>query len=128
MVTITTQDIEITVKAHFMPEHSIPKENHYFYVYFISITNKGSFSVQLLRRHWDITDSNGEKRSVEGEGVVGETPVIEPGQTYHYNSGCNLLTDLGYMEGYYTMKRLFDDSEFNALIPRFSLMVLSKLN
>lgn len=128
MVNTTTQDIEITVQSRYMPEHSIPRENHYFFVYFITITNKGNYSVQLLRRHWEIFDSNGEKRQVDGEGVVGETPVIEPGESYHYNSGCNLVSEIGYMEGYYHMKRLFDESEFNALIPRFNLMVPAKYN
>lgn len=128
MIKISTENIEISVKASYLSEHSIPKENHYFFVYYITITNKGSYAVQLMKRHWDIFDSNGEKRSVDGEGVVGDTPIIEPGQTYEYNSGCNLVTDLGYMQGYYTMKRLFDNSEFNAVIPRFDLVVPAKLN
>lgn len=84
--------------------------------------------MQLLSRHWDIFDSNGEKREVDGEGVIGETPVIEPGETYEYNSGCNLLTDMGYMKGYYNMKRLMDDALFKAVIPQFDLVVPAKLN
>jgi ApaG protein len=97
-------------------------------VYFITIENKGNYAVQLLSRHWDIFDSNGEKREVDGEGVIGETPIIEPGEKYEYNSGCNLLTDLGYMKGYYNMKRLMDDTLFKAVIPQFDLVVPAKLN
>jgi ApaG protein len=125
---VSTENIEISVRAAYLSEHSIPRENHYFFVYFITIENKGNFAVQLLSRHWDIVDSNGEKRAVDGEGVIGETPVIEPGERYEYNSGCNLLTEIGYMKGYYTMKRLVDDSLFQATIPQFELVVPSKLN
>ncbi|MBK6523896.1 MAG: Co2+/Mg2+ efflux protein ApaG [Sphingobacteriaceae bacterium] len=127
-IKISTENIEISVRASYLSEHSIPRENHFFFVYFITIENKGNYAVQLLSRHWDIFDSNGEKREVEGEGVIGETPVLEPGETYEYNSGCNLLTDMGYMKGYYTMKRLMDDTLFKAVIPQFDLIVPAKLN
>ncbi len=127
-IKISTENIEISVRASYLSEHSIPRENHFFFVYFITIENKGNYAVQLLSRHWDIFDSNGEKREVEGEGVIGETPVLEPGETYEYNSGCNLLTDMGYMKGYYTMKRLMDDTLFKAIIPQFDLIVPAKLN
>lgn len=127
-IKISTENIEISVRASYLSEHSIPRENHYFYVYFITIENKGSYAVQLLSRHWDIFDSNGEKREVDGEGVIGETPIIEPGEKYEYNSGCNLLTDMGYMKGYYNMKRLMDDTLFKAIIPQFDLVVPAKLN
>ncbi|MDZ4664020.1 MAG: Co2+/Mg2+ efflux protein ApaG [Bacteroidota bacterium] len=127
-IKISTENIEISVRASYLSEHSIPRENHFFFVYFITIENKGNYAVQLLSRHWDIFDSNGEKREVDGEGVIGETPVIEPGETYEYNSGCNLLTDMGYMKGYYNMKRLMDDALFKAVIPQFDLVVPAKLN
>jgi ApaG protein len=128
MVKTTTHNIEISVEAKYLAEQSLPKENHYFFVYFITIQNKSEFSVQLLKRHWDIFDSIGEKREVEGEGVIGEMPVIEPGQKFEYNSGCNLLSEIGYMEGYYSMLRLIDDTPFAVQIPRFELIVPSKLN
>ena len=73
MVKISTHNIEISVEVKYWPQHSMPKENHYFFVYFITIENKSDFSVQLLRRHWDIFDSIGDKRVVDGDGVVGET-------------------------------------------------------
>jgi ApaG protein len=128
MVKITTHNVEISVEVKYWHQQSIPRENHYFFVYFITITNQGSETIQLLRRHWDIFDSNGEYRDVDGDGVVGETPVIEPGGSFEYNSGCNLSTDMGYMEGHYTMKRLSDEKEFNVDIPRFEMIVPAKLN
>jgi ApaG protein len=128
MVKTRTHDIEISVEVKYWPQHSMPKENHYFFVYFITIENKSDFAVQLLKRHWDIFDSTGEWRQVDGEGVVGETPVLEPGQKFEYNSGCNLMSDMGYMKGYYTLVKLLDDREFNVEIPRFELIVPAKMN
>lgn len=128
MVKISTHNIEISVEAKYWPQHSIPKENHYFFVYFITIENKSDFSVQLLRRHWDIFDSVGDRRTVDGDGVVGETPVLEPGQTFKYNSGCNITSDMGYMKGFYTFVKLMDGKEFNVNIPVFDLIVPAKLN
>ena len=128
MVKINTHNIEISVEVKFWPQHSMPRENHYFFVYFITIQNKSDFSVQLLRRHWDIFDSIGEKRVVDGDGVVGETPVLEPGQKFEYNSGCNLTSEIGFMKGYYTLLKLMDGKEFSVDIPRFDLVVPAKLN
>ncbi|MCC6370729.1 MAG: Co2+/Mg2+ efflux protein ApaG [Bacteroidia bacterium] len=128
MVKTTTNNIEITVESSFWPKHSLPKENHYFFIYYITIQNKSDYSVQLLRRHWDIADSNGDKRVVEGDGVVGETPVLEPGQKFEYNSGCNLQSEIGYMKGFYTFVKLLDEKEFTVEIPRFDLVVPAKLN
>lgn len=128
MVKTTTHNIEISVEVKYWPEQSIPRENHYFFVYFITIENKGDVAVQLLKRHWDIYDSNSETRTVDGEGVVGETPVIEPGEKFEYNSGCNLMTEIGFMSGYYSMVRLVNEEEFNVTIPRFEMVVPAKLN
>lgn len=128
MVKTTTHNIEISVDVKYFAEQSLPRENHYFFIYFITIKNNSDFSVQLLKRHWDIFDSIGDKRNVDGEGVIGETPVIEPGQKFEYNSGCNLTSEMGYMEGFYSMIRLADDTEFDIQIPRFELVVPSKLN
>jgi ApaG protein len=128
MVKISTHNIEISVEVKFWPQHSMPKENHYFFVYFITILNKSNESVQVLKRHWDIFDSTGDKRMVEGEGVVGETPIIEPGGKFEYNSGCNLSSEIGYMKGFYTLIKLKDGQEFNVEIPKFDLIVPSKMN
>jgi ApaG protein len=128
MVRTTTDSIEISVETRYWSQQSIPCENHYFFIYFITIENKSEYTVQLLRRHWDIFDSIGDHRIVEGEGVVGETPVIEPGQKFEYNSGCNLTSDMGYMKGHYTMLRLADQQEFKVEIPKFELILPSKPN
>lgn len=128
MVKTSTHNIEISVEVKYWPQHSMPKENHYFFVYFITIENKSDFSVQLLKRHWDIFDSAGENRQVDGDGVVGETPVLEPGQKFEYNSGCNLTSEMGYMKGYYTLVKLIDGKEINVDIPKFELIVPAKMN
>ncbi|MCX8081255.1 MAG: Co2+/Mg2+ efflux protein ApaG [Bacteroidia bacterium] len=128
MVSITTHDIRVSVESRFLFERSDPKNNFYFFVYFITIENHSPFTVQLLRRHWEITDSLGEKRMVDGEGVVGETPILEPGKFYTYNSGCDLKSEFGKMRGYYIFKRLFDEKEFLVTIPEFVLEVKGKWN
>jgi len=128
MVNISTHNISISVEVKYWPKSSLPSDNHYFFVYFVRIQNNSEFTVKLNKRHWDIFDSTGEKRTVDGEGVVGETPVLEPGQKYEYNSGCNLNSDLGYMQGYYTLVNLADESEFIAPIARFYLVADGKWN
>lgn len=128
MTKTLTHDIEISVVSKYLPEQSSPKDNLYFFIYFITIENKGSQSVQLIKRHWEIFDSINDLRTVDGIGVVGETPVIEPGETFEYNSGCNLVSEIGYMKGHYIMKRLIDNSEINVTIPQFNLIVPAKLN
>ncbi len=111
-----TQGVEISVKTAYQPSHSTPRENYYFFTYTITIENKNDFSVQLISRHWHIYDSNGDYRQVQGEGVVGEQPIIEPNKKYSYTSGCNLKTEIGKMSGTYSMLRLFDEKTFEAKI------------
>lgn len=128
MTSIVTYGIEISVQTRYYAPQSDPQKNRHFFVYEITISNKSEFTVQLLRRHWDITDALGEKREVDGDGVVGETPVIEPGDSFSYNSGCDFFTEIGKMSGYYIMKKQLDDSEFNVLIPEFLMVLPAKLN
>ena len=128
MNSIITHGIQISVKTHYYPPQSSPKSNQYFFVYEVTITNKSDYTVKLLKRHWDITDALGEMREVEGEGVVGETPSLEPGETYTYNSGCDFSTEIGKMSGYYTMIKLVDKTEFNVQIPEFIMVLPAKLN
>ncbi|HQQ93484.1 MAG TPA: Co2+/Mg2+ efflux protein ApaG [Bacteroidia bacterium] len=128
MVKISTHNIDVSVEVKYWPNRSLPNENHYFFVYFVTIENNCEFTVQLTKRHWDIFDSTGETRVVDGEGVVGETPVLKPGEKFQYNSGCNLNSDMGFMEGYYILVNLRDGVEFNVSIPRFHLIVPAKLN
>ncbi|MBS1652165.1 MAG: Co2+/Mg2+ efflux protein ApaG [Bacteroidetes bacterium] len=128
MVCVITNNIEVSVEVVYSSQNSSPRDNHYFFIYFITITNKSDYTVQLLKRHWEIFDTGAEHRVVDGEGVVGETPLIEPGRSYTYNSACNLTSEIGYMEGFYKMQRAIDDLEFDVKIPRFELVVPSKLN
>ncbi|MFC5284284.1 Co2+/Mg2+ efflux protein ApaG [Pedobacter alpinus] len=128
MVAQITEGVKVSVETTYQPEYSNPANEHFMFAYKIQIENLSEYSVQLLRRHWVIFDSNGTKREVEGEGVVGLQPIIEPGQNYEYVSGCNLKTDMGAMQGTYQMKRLVDEELFDALIPEFNLIAPFKLN
>ncbi len=128
MFKITTNNIEISVQTKYFWQQSIPKENHYFFVYYITIENKGDYTVQLLKRHWEIFDSGNETRFVDGEGVVGEMPILEPNQKFTYNSGCNLVSEIGYMKGHYEMQELVTNKIFKVQIPKFDLVVPAKLN
>ena len=128
MASIVTHGIEISVETRYYAPQSDPKNNHYFFVYEITITNRSEFSVQLLKRHWDITDASGEKREVDGDGVVGETPILGPGEAFAYNSGCDFSTEIGKMSGYYTMQKQLDGSQFNVTIPEFVMVLPAKLN
>jgi ApaG protein len=128
MTTAITEGVKITVETQYQPEYSNPANEHFMFAYRISIENVGSTAVQLLRRHWHIFDSNSTHREVEGEGVVGIQPIIEPGQTHEYISGCNLKTDMGSMKGEYQMLRLMDNALFNVTIPEFYLLASYKLN
>jgi ApaG protein len=128
MNSTITHGIEISVKTRYYAPQSDPKNNQYFFVYEITITNKSDYTVKLLKRHWNITDALGEKRELTGNGVVGETPTLEPAQSFAYNSGCNFVTDIGKMSGYYTMKKLVDQTEFEVAIPEFVMVLPAKLN
>ena len=128
MVKQVTHGVEISVQTSFLPGESSIKHGHYFFMYEITIENKNEYAVQLLSRHWHIYDSNGDYREVKGEGVIGEQPVIEPGQRYTYRSGCNLASEIGRMEGTYNMVRLFDEKQFTAQIPAFHFVLQAKLN
>ena len=112
--------ITVRVAVNFLPEQSRIEQGKWFWVYHIRIENDSDHSVQLLTRHWKITDGRGAVNVVEGDGVVGEQPVLEPGRSHDYVSGCPLGTPTGSMEGYYTFRR--DDGAFvRASIPFFPL-------
>lgn len=128
MVTATTQGVKISVDTIYQDEHSNPAHGHFMFAYRIHIENLSDYEIQLMRRQWFIFDSNGTVREVEGEGVVGEQPVIAPGGVYSYVSGSNLKTDIGSMRGRYLMQRLADDTSFFVDIPEFELIVPFRLN
>ena len=106
----------------YLPEHSAPEDDRYAFAYFITISNEGAVRVQLKRRHWIITDGNGKVEEVEGPGVVGEQPVLDPGDSHRYTSGAVLATPVGTMEGTYEMHEA-GGRIFQAEIPRFSLQM-----
>lgn len=116
----TTEGVHVHVTARYSEEHSSPLANHWFFLYTIRITNEGAEPVQLLSRHWIITDATGQVREVQGDGVVGKQPVIEPGESFEYTSGCPLETPFGRMEGTYQMVRA-DGGDFAVRIARFEL-------
>jgi ApaG protein len=128
MVTKITEGVKVSVDTIYQPEYSNPANEHFMFAYRVKIENMGEYSVQLMNRHWTIFDSNGTKREVEGEGVVGQQPVIEPGNNHEYVSGCNLKTDIGSMKGSYEMKRVVDGQSFQVNIPEFYLITPYKLN
>ena len=116
-----TRGVVVRVAVSFMPEQSEPARGRWFWAYHIRIENEGPFTVQLLTRHWIITDGRGARHSVEGEGVVGEQPMIEPGGSFDYVSGCPLSTPTGSMQGTYHMIGE-DGSAFDVAIPKFTLI------
>ena len=115
-----TRGITVRVSVSYLPEQSEPHRGRWFWAYHIRIENDGPQPVQLLTRHWIITDGRGNRHSVEGEGVVGEQPVIAPGASFDYVSGCPLSTPTGNMQGTYQM--VGEDGEsFDVTIPKFAL-------
>ena len=117
---LNTQDIEIAVIPVFLPDSSNIDEGLYVWAYQVEITNGRSSWIQLLSRYWHITDGMGRVEEVEGEGVVGEQPIIQPGASYRYASGCPLPTDTGMMRGHYVFMN-DQHQEFRIPIPPFSL-------
>ncbi len=115
-----SRNIEIDVTTAYLPEQSEPEAHRFVFSYHIRITNHNPESVQLLSRKWRITDGNEHVQEVQGEGVVGEKPVIEPGESYEYTSGTVLATEVGSMEGSYQMTTA-DELSFDALISPFTL-------
>ena len=116
----TTRGITVRVSVSFLPEQSEPEKGRYFWAYHIRIENEGQIAAQLMTRHWEITDGRGAKSLVEGDGVVGDQPVVMPGASYDYVSGCPLTTPSGYMVGSYGMVAE-DGSSFDVAIPKFLL-------
>ena len=120
MYTKTTKDIRVTVEPRYLDEQSDPAEKRFVWAYTVEIANSGAAPVQIVARHWVITDQNGQRQDVRGIGVVGEQPVIGPGSSFSYTSGCPLATPSGIMVG--TYQAIGNDGEmFTVAIPAFSL-------
>jgi ApaG protein len=125
--TAVTRGIRVTVRSQYIPERSSPKAGQYAFAYTVRIANEGEATAQLQTRHWIITDGEGKVQEVRGEGVVGEKPVLKPGQAFEYTSWCMLATPHGSMRGTYQMVR--DDGEpFEAQIAPFALALPYSLN
>jgi ApaG protein len=118
--TSTTRHIRVTVRPVYLDDQSAPNDSHFVWAYHVTIENLGSETVQLLNRHWRITDARGELHEVRGPGVIGEQPVLEPGDVYEYTSGTPLATPSGIMAGAYQMENERGEM-FDIEIPAFSL-------
>jgi ApaG protein len=123
----TTNGIRVQVTTKYLPERSSPRDQEYWFAYFIRISNIGVDTAQLISRHWVITNTEGEEEEVRGDGVVGDQPVLAPGAFYNYNSFCHLKTPVGTMHGEYTMKTPAGET-FEARIAPFTLAVPHALN
>lgn len=123
-----TAGVKVSVECFFQPDYSNPSNGEFMFAYRITIENGNPFPVQLISRHWYIFDSNMQRREVEGEGVVGVQPVIQPSDSYQYVSGCNLKTELGKMYGTYQMIDLDTHRSFTVSIPEFVMIAPMKLN
>jgi ApaG protein len=128
MVTEITQGIKVSVETEYQPAYSSPSQYHYVFTYRITIENQSEHTIQLMRRHWHIYDAGFSSREVEGEGVVGQQPVLEPGQLHQYVSGCNLKSGIGKMVGTYQMERVVDGIKMQVNIPEFTMIAPLRLN
>mgnify|MGYP003135418993 CR=1 FL=1 len=120
MYEAITRNLRVTVDPHYLEDESEPSEQRFLWAYTIEITNSGSETVQLLNRYWQITDARGQVQEVRGPGVVGEQPVLAPGDAFTYTSGCPLPTPSGIMVGVYEMETEGGE-RFEVDIPAFSL-------
>ena len=130
MYSKKTKKINITVNPYFLDDQSEPEDQHFVWAYQVTIYNQSKEKVQLKNRYWKIIDSNGSEQEVRGEGVVGEQPILNPGEKFEYTSGTPLSTPSGFMGGYYEMETN-EGKKFDAIIPQFSLdspFVKNKLN
>lgn len=127
ITTRITDGFKISVETFYQEEYSRPIENKYIFAYRITIENIGAYTAQLMRRHWYIHDSNGIMREVEGDGVIGQQPILAAHEQHQYVSWCHLFSDVGKMSGYYVFVRQ-DGETFKVAIPEFSMCAPFKLN
>ena len=128
METLITSGIEVQVETIFQPEHSVLLKNEFFFSYHITLFNHNTFTAQLLRRKWKITDSCFGSYFVEGDGVIGRQPVLYSSDSFQYVSGCSLFSPIGKMEGIYIFKNKNTQQEFEVKIPSFKLIAPAILN
>lgn len=128
MKTATTEGVKISVKTLFRSDLSCALDSQFFFNYTIEITNNNHFPVKLMSRNWFIFDSINEPRLVSGDGVVGEQPILKPGESFTYTSGCDLQSEIGYMKGFYTFENHLTGDLLKATVPTFDLIFPGKLN
>lgn len=128
MASLISEGISIEVETFYQPEYSQPLHQEFVFAYRITVENFNHFSIQILSRYWEIKDSNGELRIVEGEGVVGVQPIIHNNQQFQYVSGCNLKSEIGQMQGYYLVQNQNSKEQFKVTIPTFQLIAPQKNN
>lgn len=122
MVTAVTEGIQVSVEVTYQSEFSNPHQHHFVFTYKVTIENKSQHTYQLLTRKWEIFDAAETPKIVEGTGVVGQQPTLEPGESHSYVSGCNLKSGLGKMKGIFTMEKIFDGKHIDVTIPEFQLI------
>jgi ApaG protein len=128
MVSKISEGVEVSVEIFYQSDYSKPLNQEFMFAYRVTIENHNNFSIKLLRRHWFIFDSNGEHKEVEGEGVIGIQPILQPNENYQYVSGCNLKTEMGKMHGTYLMENQNNKERFYVKIPSFEMIVPFKNN
>jgi len=128
MSSIISEGVQVSVVTFYQPDYRNPIQSEFMFAYRITLENHNSFPIKLHRRNWQIFDSNGTHREVEGEGVVGVQPILKPGESYQYVSGCNLRTEMGKMKGTYQMENLNNKRMFEVDIPAFEMIVPMKYN
>ena len=126
-VEAISHDFQVSAISRFIPERSNKEVSIFFFAYWITIKNQGETPAQLLNRYWHIMDADGRINEVKGEGVVGEKPLIKPGESFEYNSFCPLPTEFGFMQGYYEMQGK-DKNTFQIEIPQFHLAAPKSAN
>ena len=122
MITATTNGISVSILATYQADFSSPQQHHYVFTYKVTIENKSQHTYQLMKRRWEIFDAAEDAKIVVGNGVVGQQPILEPGEKHTYVSGCNLRSGLGKMKGIYTMEKLNDGKILEVVVPEFQLI------
>lgn len=122
MISSITEGIQVNVEVTYQTEFSNPHLHHYVFTYRVIIQNNSANTYQLLKRRWEIFDATEDVKIVEGEGVVGQQPILEPGESHSYVSGCNLKSGLGKMRGNFLMEKVYDGKQLYVTIPEFQLI------
>ena len=124
----TIDEIKINAKSSFISDKSSIKKSIYFFMYRVTIINNSDKKLQLTNRHWHISDANDNTQVIDGEGVIGEQPILNPGDSFKYTSFCPIKTEFGTMSGYYTFKEVYTSELYKGIIPEFILVTPTQVN